>query len=236
MTADAFEPRVGAQDHGQRVPPDHAADAMFHGLVPGEGGLLLGRDRVDVARLGQGRNADLELAGPLEEAEQDEARPFGPRLLDHRVERVEPFLGLGGVDIRELVFELVEDVVHDVRILPADRLGHLMSRAERRQYQRMTKGQDPERPADATGRCQAAAPTRSSAPRARSFTRRFWVRSGLASAAVGIIGLSVAWSSGADRALVIGAALTAGVLGILVAARWYLKRSALRSATGAAAR
>ncbi len=74
------------------------------------------------------------------------------------------------------------------------------------------------------------------APRDWSFTRRFWVRSGLASVAVGIIGLSVAWPSGAERALLIGAALTAGVWGILVLVRWYLKRSAQRSAPGAAAR
>lgn len=111
-----------------------------------------------------------------------------------------------------------------------------MSRAERRQYQRMMKGQDPNAPRTPPG--GAKPPRRRSAPAPRdwSFTRRFWVRSGLASAAIGVIGLSVAWPSGADRALVIGAALTVGVLGILVAVRWYLKRSTGRSAAGAAAR
>ncbi len=111
-----------------------------------------------------------------------------------------------------------------------------MSRAERRQYQRMMKGQDPNAPRTPPGGTKP--PKRKATPAARdwSFTRRFWVRSGLAAAAVGIVGLSVAWPSGAERALVIGAALTAGLFGILVAVRWYLKRSAERSAAGAAAR
>jgi len=49
---------------------------------------------------------------------------LGPGLLDDRVEGVQPLLGLGGISVGELVLELIEDVMHDLRILPADRLGH----------------------------------------------------------------------------------------------------------------
>ena len=111
-----------------------------------------------------------------------------------------------------------------------------MSRAERRQYQRMMKGQDPNAPRTPPGGARPPRRKASAGPRDWSFTRRFWVRGGLAAVAVGIIGLSVAWSSGGDRALLIGAALTAGTLSVLVLGRLYLKRSAERSATGAAAR
>ena len=111
-----------------------------------------------------------------------------------------------------------------------------MSRAERRQYQRMMKGQDPNAPRTPPGGTKPPRKRSANEPRDWSFTRRFWIRSGLASVAVGIVGLSVAWPSGADRAALIGAVLTAGVLGILVLVRWYLKHSAQRSAPGAAAR
>ena len=70
VAADALEPGVRAQHHGQRVPADHAPDAELHRLVAGEVGLLLGADRVDVAGLGQAREADLELARALEQLDR----------------------------------------------------------------------------------------------------------------------------------------------------------------------
>jgi uncharacterized membrane protein YccC len=105
-----------------------------------------------------------------------------------------------------------------------------MSRAERRQYQRMMKGQDPNAPRTPPGSTKPPRRRSANEPRDWSFTRRFWVRSTLVAAAVGVIGLSVAWPSGADRALMIGAALTAGTPRRPVLVRWYLKRSAERSA------
>ena len=111
VAADALEPGVRAQHHGQRVPADHAPDAVLHRLVAGEVGLLLGADRVDVAGLGQRRKADLELAGALQEPEQDEAGALRAGRLDQGIERVEPLRGLDRVDVRELLLELVEDLV-----------------------------------------------------------------------------------------------------------------------------
>ena len=97
---------VGAQDHGHRVPADHAPDAQLHLLVAGERGLLLGRDRVDVARLGQRRQPDVELARALQEPVEDELGAVGALVLGDRVERVDPVLGLGGVAVGQLALEI----------------------------------------------------------------------------------------------------------------------------------
>jgi hypothetical protein len=108
VAADAGEPVVGAQDHGHRVPADQAADPPFEVLVAGEVRLLFRADRVDVAGLGQRRQADLELPCALEELVDEEAGPGLAFLLDHLIQRLEPVLGLGGIDVGELVLEFVE--------------------------------------------------------------------------------------------------------------------------------
>jgi hypothetical protein len=110
VAADTLVLRVRAQHHGQRVPADHAPDAQLHRLVAREVRLLLGADRVDVARLGQRRQADLELTGALEQFVDDESGAIGAGVIDDRVERVDPFLGLDRIDVRELLLELVEDL------------------------------------------------------------------------------------------------------------------------------
>ena len=73
------------------MPPD----AQLHRLVAREVGLLLGADRVDVAGLGQRRQADLELAGALEQLVDEEPGPALALLLDDLVERGDPVVGLG---------------------------------------------------------------------------------------------------------------------------------------------
>ena len=108
MAADPRKPRVGAQDHGDRVPADDPADAQFHRLVAREVGLLLRADRVDVAGLGQRRQADLELAGALQQLVDKEPGTGLAGLLDDLVQRLHPVVRLGRVDVGELVLELVE--------------------------------------------------------------------------------------------------------------------------------
>jgi hypothetical protein len=102
-----------------------------------------------------------------------------------------------------------------------------MSRAERRQYQRMTKGQDPYAPRTPAGGNRPP-PRRRGArePRDWSFTRGFWLRAIGIAAVVGVLGLSVVWSSGAERALVVGAASAAASLALLVGIRLILQRRA----------
>src|SRR6266508_3905385 len=107
MAADALVVMVRADDHGDRVPADELPDAVLHLLVAGKVGLLLGGDRVDVSRLRERGEAHLEHARALEELVQDETGSLRTGLLDQGVERLDPFIGLGGVDIGELTLELV---------------------------------------------------------------------------------------------------------------------------------
>jgi hypothetical protein len=112
VPADALVLRVRAQDHGQRVPSDHAPDAELHRLVAGEVGLLLGADRVDVAGLGQAREADLELPRALQQLVDEVPGSISAARFDDVVERVQPLLGLGRIDVRQLLLELVEDLAN----------------------------------------------------------------------------------------------------------------------------
>src|ERR1041384_2931697 len=70
------ELRVRAPDHGRGVPTDDAADALLHLLVAGERRLLLGRERVDVARLDEPRQAHVELSGALQDPAEQEVGPL----------------------------------------------------------------------------------------------------------------------------------------------------------------
>ncbi len=108
VPADAREAHVRAQDHRNGVPADQPADAALQLLVAREPGLLLRADRVDVAGLREGRHADLELPGPLEQLEHEEPRAVLARLVQDLVQRLEPLPGLGLVDIGQLLLEVVD--------------------------------------------------------------------------------------------------------------------------------
>ena len=102
-----------------------------------------------------------------------------------------------------------------------------MSRAERRQYQRMMKGQDPyaqqprggqKRPPQETGRERAQGLVVQS---------RVLAEEHRVAVVVGLAGLSVVWANGAELALLVGAAAAAAAIGLLVV------RPALPPAAGA---
>ena len=78
------------------------ADAALHLLVAGEPRLALGRDGVDVVGAAQRRDADLLLAGPLEEPQHHVARALAAAVGDHGVEGLEPLPGLLGIDVGQL--------------------------------------------------------------------------------------------------------------------------------------
>jgi hypothetical protein len=99
-----------------------------------------------------------------------------------------------------------------------------MSRAERRQYQRMMKGQDPYAPKTPAGGRPPPRRRGSREPRDWSFNRGFWLRSIGLAALVGVLGLSVVWSTGAERALLVGAATAAATIGLLVVLRLIIQR------------
>ena len=87
VTADPRVAVVRAQDHRDRVPADDASDAQLHRLVAREGGLLFRADRIDVARLGQRRQAQVELARALERAVEDELRAGASFVGDDRIQQ-----------------------------------------------------------------------------------------------------------------------------------------------------
>jgi hypothetical protein len=99
-----------------------------------------------------------------------------------------------------------------------------MSRAERRQYQRMMKGQDPNAPRTSAGGNRPPRRRAPREPRDWSFTRGFWLRSIGIAAVVGVLGLSLMWSNGAEQALLVGAASAAATIGLLVLFRLVVQR------------
>ena len=109
MATDGVGALVGPHDHRRRVPADESTDAAFEVLVAGEPRLPVDRDRVDVGGADRRRGPDRPLPGPFEEPGHQVAGPDLAALVDHRVERVEPLLGLFGVDVGELVGEPVDD-------------------------------------------------------------------------------------------------------------------------------
>ena len=102
VAADLEALAVGGGDHDGGVPPDQAAYLTLHLLVAGEPRLALRRDGVDVVGAAQRRDADLLLPRALEQLQHHVAGPLAAALVDHRVERLDPFLGLVGVDVGEL--------------------------------------------------------------------------------------------------------------------------------------
>ncbi len=108
VTAEPGEPVVRPQDHRHGVPADQPPDAPLQRLVAREPGLLLGADRVDVAGLGQGRDADVALAGPLQQLVHQEAGAVLALLVQDLVQGVEPLAGLDLVDVGQLLLEVVD--------------------------------------------------------------------------------------------------------------------------------
>ncbi|HEY7738176.1 MAG TPA: hypothetical protein VIC63_03995 [Candidatus Limnocylindria bacterium] len=101
-----------------------------------------------------------------------------------------------------------------------------MSRAERRQYQKMKKTQDPYAPRTPAGGGRPPRRKAVSQPRDWSFTRGFWLRAIGIALVVGAIALSVTWTSGAQTALLAAAAGAALTLGLLAGSRYLLLRRA----------
>jgi hypothetical protein len=101
-----------------------------------------------------------------------------------------------------------------------------MSRAERRQYQRMMKGQDPYAQQPRGGQKRPPKKRATPEPRDWSFNRGFWLKSVAVAVVVGLVGLSVVWSNGAETALLVGALAAAATMGLLVMVRLFFQRRA----------
>ncbi len=90
---------VGAHHHGQGVPAVDAGDALFHGQIAGEGGLLVGGNGVEVRGAGLAVGAQAQRRGVAEQVVQHIARALGTFRLYQRLQRIAPFGGFGGVGI-----------------------------------------------------------------------------------------------------------------------------------------
>ncbi len=106
-----------------------------------------------------------------------------------------------------------------------------MSRAERRQYERMTKGQDrsglPPVPPGARARIERKRARRAPQPvTGMGLSLRFWIRSLAIALALGLVAFSLAWPSGMPFALYVGLGLTVLSLGGLLGFRALQRRIA----------
>jgi hypothetical protein len=118
-----------------------------------------------------------------------------------------------------------------------------MSRAERRAYERMTRNRDPMAPPPLVGaaraRREALRARRATAAAQRDPTKLFsrralWFTFGGAFG-VGLLGLSLAWPSGAALAVAIGAVVGVAWAAVSIGFLAMRRRSALRSGQGNAA-
>lgn len=106
-----------------------------------------------------------------------------------------------------------------------------MSREERRQYERMMRGMDrgPALPPAARARAERKAARRAARDRAdqpHAFGPRFWITGVLVAAALGYIGMSIAW--GRPDAMTIGVIVGVVALAAQVGIRLLMRRAAAR--------
>lgn len=109
VAADADARALGTGDHDGRVPAGRVEDLALDLLVAGEERLVPGRDGVDVVRAAHLGDGDAFGACPLDEAEHQVTGAFPASLIDGCVERVEPLLGLLGIEVRDLAGKTAND-------------------------------------------------------------------------------------------------------------------------------
>ena len=90
---------VGPQHDGHRVPPDHRPDGVLDHLVARVGPLPLRRDGVQVRGVRRVRHRGAVAARLRHQLVQQEGRPAWAVELQHRIEGIEPFAGLGRIQV-----------------------------------------------------------------------------------------------------------------------------------------
>jgi len=94
---------VRLQDDCDRVPADERRREPLELGVAGQLGLLVHRDRIHVRGAEPGRDLDAVLLGVIDGPVEQEAHPLAAVGLDDGVDGFEPFPGLDGVAVGELV-------------------------------------------------------------------------------------------------------------------------------------
>ena len=111
MSTDADTRSLCAMDEERGVPTDEGTDPSLDHLVTGELRFALRRDGVHVIGDAKSRDVDPLLVRSLEKCEGDVAGAVGTGVLQDGVEGGVPFGGLGGIDIDELVYDVVRNLV-----------------------------------------------------------------------------------------------------------------------------
>ena len=104
---------VGAQDDRQRIPADVAADPVLDRPVAGMGRLAIGRDRVEVGRIGRIGHRRALAARLVHQLVQQEMRAIGAFEGQHRIQGVTPLTGLDGITVRDTVHLAPSDAKSD---------------------------------------------------------------------------------------------------------------------------
>ena len=99
VTTNAFVFTIRPDNHRHRVPADDALDSPLQLTVSREGGLTVGRNRVDVRRGDDEGNLHPQPVRLLFNRMKQIARTVSPPAFEHIAERVKPLLGLGRIGI-----------------------------------------------------------------------------------------------------------------------------------------
>ena len=99
VPANALFCLVRPHDHRRRIPSDEALDAALHIGVARHQRVLVGRNRVDVRRVGRERQLDAAF-GRVKRQLTKEARDFdGAAALQNIIKGIEPFAGFDGIEL-----------------------------------------------------------------------------------------------------------------------------------------
>ncbi|MDQ0854763.1 hypothetical protein QFZ79_002874 [Arthrobacter sp. V4I6] len=96
--------------HHRGVPAQPGPVLPLDFLIAGERRFLIHRDRVHVVRGGDHRNPDALRTGPLEQRAHDVLGTLGALILNQVIQGLQPFGGLFGITIRQLVCQPAEDM------------------------------------------------------------------------------------------------------------------------------
>jgi hypothetical protein len=99
MSAEIGIALVGLEHHRDGVPAHKRADAVLERVVAGRTDFLVGGNRVDVGGVARVRHVDARGARELDLLLDQVMRALRAFLLDDGRQRIEPFLGLLGVDV-----------------------------------------------------------------------------------------------------------------------------------------
>ncbi len=94
MTAQPGVFLVRAQDNRGGVPSDDGADAPLDFTIARVARLQLGRNRIQIGRVGVVGKKGAALARLVDQILQQKVRAIDPFSFDHRLDRIEPFIGL----------------------------------------------------------------------------------------------------------------------------------------------